>query len=164
MKRGTFATTTLLDRICGIDLPACTSTIDAFSGTLRLDSVCGADYRARNPVVDNVFTSLVSFRPLYTAGCLKASNGDYCFADALANTAAPEDLFIYSLPLGTNLPTSDAPTTSCSECKARTMAVFAAAAGNETQPLSRTFEAAAEQLNAGTYSLLLYPWLSACEG
>jgi hypothetical protein len=110
MKKGAFATTEVLDRSCGVDVDACTSVMDSYSGQLRSTSNCLSDYNAQNPVVANVYTALVAYRPLYAAGCLKASSGDYCFVDAVTNVESPEDLFIYSLALGTNLPDESRPT------------------------------------------------------
>jgi hypothetical protein len=110
MKKGAFATTEILGLSCGVDVDACTSIMDSYSGQLRGTSNCRSDYNAQNPVVTNVFTALVAYRPLYAAGCLKASSGDYCFVDAVTNVESPQDLFVYSLALGTNLPSASIPT------------------------------------------------------
>ena len=110
MEKGSYATTATLDRICNVDINACTAMMETYGGQLRKRSVCRDDYNKGNPVVVNVFTTLIAYRPLYSAGCLKAKDGDYCFVDAVTNTESPEDLFIYSLPLGTKLPGGARPT------------------------------------------------------
>jgi hypothetical protein len=110
MGKGAFATTVILDQVCNVDIDGCTAVMETYGGQLRRESFCKADYSKGNPVVENVFTALIAYRPLYAAGCLKANSGDYCFVDAVTNTDSPEDLFIYSLPLGTRLPGGTRPT------------------------------------------------------
>ena len=108
MKSGAFATTVILDRACSVDLKICTAVMEKYGGQIRQPKTCGPDYQRGNPVVSNAFTDLISYRPLYTAGCLKASNGDYCFVDAVLSDVTA-DLWIYSLPLGSALPGGSRP-------------------------------------------------------
>ena len=110
MKQGAFNTTAIMDRICAVNFDRCTAVMDGFGGQLRGKEYCKADYNAQNPVAMNMLTTLIAYKPLYTAGCLKATDGDYCFVDAAANTDRPEDLYIYSLPLGNPLPNGSRPT------------------------------------------------------
>jgi len=106
MTEGAFQTTAIMDRICAVNVDNCTNFMNNYSGQIRQDRFCKSDYDNMNPVVMNMFTTLIAYRPLYTAGCLKAKNGDYCFVNAVTDTQNPEDLYVYSLPLGTHLPAS----------------------------------------------------------
>lgn len=110
MKQGAFKTTVIMDRVCAVDFNRCAALMEGFSGQLQDQQYCKADYDAQNPVVTNMFTTLITYKPLYTAGCLRATDGDYCFVDAVTNTDNPEDLYIYSLPLGNPLPGGSQPT------------------------------------------------------
>lgn len=146
MKDGAFTTTTILDRSCNVDVDKCGALMDSYSGPLRSSNVCQSDYQLQNPIVTDMYTALVAYRTLYAAGCLKASSGDYCFVDAVTNATSPQDLFIYSLALGTTLPTGS--NLTCSQCLANTMRTFSIAAGNKTQPVSSVYVSAAEQINS----------------
>ena len=74
-------------------------------------------------------------------------NGSYCYADAITNTTSPEDSYVYFLALGISLPAGSWPT--CSKCLQKTMAIFATAAANLTQPVAGTYVTAAQQIDQG---------------
>lgn len=145
MKKGAFAITVVLDSSCSVNLPDCTALMDQYGGRILYEGNCGSDYKRGNPVVHSVHTALVVYRPLYAAGCLSNIDGSYCFVDAATNIDSPEDFFVYSLPFGIQLSNSSTPT--CTDCLAKTMAIFNTAAGNRTLPLSRTYESAARIIN-----------------
>ena len=66
------------------------------------------------------------------------------FANAITNASAVTDSYPYYLPLGVSLPGGARP--SCSTCLQNTMSIFSSFAGNTTQPISRTYSNAAQQL------------------
>ncbi|MCJ1363184.1 hypothetical protein MMC16_002291 [Acarospora aff. strigata] len=136
-----------LDATCNVALPTCSKLMNAFANQIRLDGNCGQDYKNQNPIVVLAYDGMVGYEPLYHAGCLKDSTGNYCFADAITNTSSPTDSYIYYLPLGINLPGGARPT--CSECLSRTMSIFATAASNASQPISSKYVAAAQQIDLG---------------
>ncbi|KAI9839147.1 MAG: hypothetical protein M1819_003140 [Sarea resinae] len=114
---------------------------------IREDINCGADYRLQNPIVIQAYNGLVAYDPLYHAGCLKDSNNNYCFANAVTNTSSPSDSYIYYLALGIALPGGLTPT--CNMCLQNTMAILSAAAANTSQPVSTDYAAAAQELDVG---------------
>ena len=69
------------------------------------------------------------------------------FADAvtLRENASLADAYSYYLPLGTSMPVGTRP--SCSDCLKRTMNIYRTYAANSTQPISRTYASAAQQVN-----------------
>lgn len=68
------------------------------------------------------------------------------FANAITMTnSSLSDAYPYYLPLGTDMPVGVRP--SCSPCLKNTMTIFQAAASNSTQPVSRTYITAAQQIN-----------------
>lgn len=93
----------------------------------------------------------------YNASCLKngsptpggpdpnPNNQNYCFANAITNTTSPSDSYVYYLPLGMALPSGSLPT--CDSCLAQTMAVYAAAASNRSQPLNLDYVDSATLIN-----------------
>ena len=72
---------------------------------------------------------------------------DLGFADAITNTSSPTDSYIYYLPLGIALPGGARPT--CSQCLNKTMAIFANAASNASQPISANYISAAQEIDLG---------------
>lgn len=93
-------------------------------------------------MVQQAYAGFLAYEPLYHAGCLQdSSTGSYCFADAVTNSSAPSSSYVYYLPLGVSLPAASSP--ACTECLQNTMAIFAAAAGNASQPVSGDYAGAA---------------------
>ncbi|MCJ1478506.1 hypothetical protein MMC13_007186 [Lambiella insularis] len=119
--------------------------MSTLAGQIRDDANCGQDYADQNSLVVQAYNGLVSYAPLYQAGCLKDSQGSYCFANAVTNASSPSDPFPYYLPLGFSLPGASRPT--CSSCLQQTMNIFAAAASNLTQPVSLDYNNAAVQID-----------------
>ena len=117
------------------------------SQQLRDNANCGQDYMAENPLVLQAYAGLISYGPMYQAGCQKDGNGNYCFANAITNTSSPTDSYVYYLPLGIPLPGGSRPT--CSSCLQNTMAIFNQAASNMSQPVSNVYTSAAEQIDLG---------------
>lgn len=118
-----------------------------YGSQIRQDGVCGADYTLQNPMVVQAYNGFVAYQPLYHAGCLKDGGGNYCFANAITNESSSTDAYPYYLPLGVALPGGTRPT--CNTCLRDTMAIFANAASNRTQPVSKLYEQAAQQIDLG---------------
>jgi len=138
--------TQTLDATCDADLTTCTTFLSNLANNLTTPANCQSDYKAQNPIVAQILTSLVAYKPLYQASCLKnPASGAYCFADAITNASSPTDAYVYYLPLNNSLPGGSQPT--CSACLQNTMAVFDSAAANRTQPVSSTYAAAAQLIN-----------------
>ncbi|PWW75351.1 hypothetical protein C7212DRAFT_281759 [Tuber magnatum] len=146
-KKGTFATARVVDKTCNVPLAACTDMMEKLGWRILLDENCGQDFRNQNPIVVQAYAGFISYRVVYSAGCLKSASGSYCYVDAITNTTSPSDSYVYYLPLGIRFPGGSRPT--CSPCLSQTMAIFAATAGNSTQPLSTTYVPTAEQINLG---------------
>lgn len=143
------AITRALDATCAVVEPACTTLLSSFASDLREDSNCGSDYRRQQPVVLSAYNGLVSYSPLYRAGCEKDGKGNYCFANAIQNMTSPTDSYPYYLPLGIALPGGSQPT--CSDCLKRTMDIFNQAANNDKaqQPLLGDYASAAQMIDVG---------------
>ena len=126
----------------------------SLSGQITANENCGADLSLQNPYVLAAYAGLVSYAPMAKAACIKASaedkggsSNEYCYSSASRNVDRPADMYLYTLPLGIDLPGSSRPT--CSPCVKETMDVFAEAAQNLTSPLSKNYVAAATQVNLG---------------
>lgn len=139
-----------LDASCHVVYPRCSALMASFANSLKSDSQCGADYRLQNPIVRSAYSGLISYDLLFKTSCFKATgvpNNDYCFSNAITNTSAPSDSYIYYLPLGMPIPGGSVLT--CSDCLKRTMQVFQTAAANKTQPLNGDYGDAARMVNVG---------------
>ena len=112
---------------------------------LQLQDNCASDLRMQNPMVMQAYYGFIAYQPLYHAGCLTDSDGNYCFANAVTNASAPSSSYVYYLPLGVELPGGTQPT--CDTCLDHTMAVFATYASNSSQPLSMDYGTAAQQID-----------------
>ncbi|KAL8971889.1 MAG: hypothetical protein Q9197_003039 [Variospora fuerteventurae] len=146
------AITRTLDATCAVrDPTACTTLLSSIASQLRQDSNCGSDYRREQPLVRAAYNGLVSYFPLYRAGCERDPESDnYCFANAIQNMTSPSDSYPYYLPLGIPLPGGSQPT--CSDCLRRTMEIFHQAAeerGQPQSPLVTSFAGAAQMVNVG---------------
>jgi hypothetical protein len=105
-------------------------------------------------MIRQAYAGLITYDVLYRASCLKnnpdpqatgQNNNNYCFANAITNTSNPTDSYIYYLPLGIPLPPGSLPT--CSGCLKDTMALFATAASNKSQPLNLDYVDAATMVD-----------------
>lgn len=154
--------TAVLNASCSVSFPACSSLMSSFALTLRSSSACQADYNSENPQVRQAYAGLLAYDVSYNASCLKDSpatpgsepsdaqqdnnnNNNYCFANAVTNRSSPTDSYVYYLPLGITLPSGSLPT--CNTCLANTMALYAAAASNKTQPLNLDYVQSATLVN-----------------
>ncbi|KAF2856909.1 hypothetical protein T440DRAFT_13228 [Plenodomus tracheiphilus IPT5] len=137
--------TQTLDATCGVDATQCRTTLDSFAKDLMSSTACKTDYDNNNPLVLQAYNGLVAYQPAYQASCLKDTEGNYCFANAVSNTSSPTDSYAYYLPIGQEMPGGSRPT--CNSCLQQAMGVFSHYANNVTQPVSKTYTSAAQQLS-----------------
>ncbi|KAI9786079.1 MAG: hypothetical protein M1816_008107 [Peltula sp. TS41687] len=159
--------TQALDATCNVDFNACSILMSRIAQEIRKQSTCGPDYNDQNSLVMQAYKGLISYEPLYRAGCLKSTTGSYCtsqgkgisnmglmtdwdidsgFADAITNMSSPSDSYTYFLPLGLSLPGGSRPA-SCTSCLQNTMSIFANAASNVSQPAHRNYVETAQLIN-----------------
>jgi hypothetical protein len=119
----------------------------SLASKIRLKENCAADYALQNPLVLQASIGLSAYTMMFQAGCEKDHRGYYCFANAITNENSTSDSYPYFLPLGNPMPTGPRPT--CSNCLRKTMQIFASAASNPNQAISKTYSSAAEQINNG---------------
>ena len=144
--------TQTLDASCNVVSNTCSAIMSSYALDIRSPSYCSDDYNRQNPIVRQAYNGLVAYDVLYRASCEHAQptasnnqSSDYCFADAVTNTSAPTDSYIYYLPLGIPLPAGTQPT--CDHCLKTVMADFQAQAGNQSQPISLTYTQGALLVN-----------------
>ena len=130
--------------------------MSSFAQTLRSSTACQDDYNSENPQVRQAYAGLLAYDVSYNASCLKNSptagsldkqqdNDNFCFANAVTNKTSPTDSYIYYLPLGISLPSGSIPT--CDSCLTSTMAIYANAAANKSQPLNLDYVNSATMVN-----------------
>lgn len=136
--------TQTLEATCAANSTKCASVMGGFARELVTEDACRVDYQNDNPQVLRAYNGLVAYAPLYQASCLKDDEGSYCFANAVTNSSATTDSYPYYLPVGAEMPGGTRPT--CNSCLQDAMAIFASFAGNTTQPISRTYNTAAQQI------------------
>lgn len=140
-----FRITQTLEATCAANETQCTATLNGFARELVADDACKTDYNNDNPIVLQAYNGLVAYKPAYQASCLRDDDGNYCFANAVSNSSSTTDSYPYYLPIGQELPGGSRPT--CNSCLQDSMAIFANFANNSTQPLSKTYTSAAQQLS-----------------
>ncbi|KAL8672349.1 MAG: hypothetical protein Q9168_003169, partial [Polycauliona sp. 1 TL-2023] len=136
--------TRALDATCKAMPQTCTPLMSTLATQLRQDANCAADYRREQPLVLAAYSGLVTYEPLYKAGCARDPSppNNYCFANAITNISSPQDSYPYYLPLGIPLPGGSQP--SCTGCLKETMRIFNEAAADKAQvSLIKTLPAAA---------------------
>ena len=151
-SRSVATITQTLTASCNVVSPACSALMSSYALDIRSPSYCSDDYNRQNPIVRQAYNGLLAYDVLYRASCLHAQptafnnqSSDYCFADAVTNTSAPTDSYVYYLPLGISLPAGTQPT--CNQCLKDTMTVFESQAGNQSQPISLTYAEGAQLVN-----------------
>ena len=132
-----------LDASCHIpSLSTCSNLMFSLATELSTDA-CKNDLSLQNPVVTQAYNGLIAYDTLYAASCLTSSTtGNYCYADAVANSSAPTSSYIYYLPLGMSLPGGARP--ACTECLKDTMSIFAAAADHKQSNFRNNYAQAAQ--------------------
>ncbi|KAK0366538.1 hypothetical protein LTR91_004747 [Friedmanniomyces endolithicus] len=136
-----------LDVSCKANFTVCASLMASLAQQLQSPANCASDLAMQNPTVLQAYNGLIAYPPLYHAGCLTDTTGQYCVANAMTNASSPTSSYIYYLPLGLQLPNGTKP--ACNLCLQNTMAIFATAAGNSSVPLSGDYTSAAQQVDAG---------------
>ncbi|KAK0271708.1 hypothetical protein LTR91_003790 [Friedmanniomyces endolithicus] len=136
-----------LDVSCKANFTICAPLMASLAQQLQLPANCASDFAMQNPTVLQAYNGLIAYPPLYHAGCLTDTGGQYCVANAMTNASSPTSSYIYYLPLGLQLPNGTKP--ACNMCLQNTMAIFATAAGNSSVPLSGDYTSAAQQVDAG---------------
>ena len=138
--------TKTLDTTCNVVFPTCSNLMSSLASQLKEDENCSEDYKRQQPLVISAYNGLLSYDPLYKAGCEKDDKDNYCFANAITNTSSPTDSYPYYLPLGIPLPGGSQPT--CSKCLQTTMTIFNRAANTKNQqPLTSDYQAAAQMID-----------------
>ena len=112
---------------------------------LQLSDHCGADLQMENPMVVQAYNGFMAYDPLYHAGCLKETDGSFCYANAISNVTLAGSSFVYYLPLGVELPGSTQ--LSCTPCLRNTMSAFSTFASDSKQALSTDYAMAASQID-----------------
>ncbi|KAI4786363.1 hypothetical protein E4T44_13899, partial [Aureobasidium sp. EXF-8845] len=131
---------------CGVNFDSCSTLMASLARQIQSPDNCAADLQNQNPTVMQAYTGFVAYQSLYHAGCLlNDDTGSYCFSDAVTNATSPTDSYVYYLPLGVSLPGTTSP--SCSSCLQNTMSVFASAATNRSQPVSKVYTTAAAMID-----------------
>lgn len=151
--RSVLLLTRLLDFTCAANSTVCVPLMANLATNLTLSTTCKDDYDAGNPQIHQAQLGLLSYRPLFTATCLRNPvTSSYCFADAVTNSTSPDDGFVYFLPLNGSFPTDGKPT--CTTCLKDTMAVFsgAEAGGKDAKganaALAYTYAPASQRINS----------------
>ncbi|CZS90007.1 uncharacterized protein RAG0_01153 [Rhynchosporium agropyri] len=138
--------TQVLDNSCAANVTLCTNVLSSFATNITKPTSCATDLSSRNPIIQQALLGLKSYKPLYTASCLRnPDTSAYCFADAITNATNPTDSHVYFLPLNISLVGGSQPT--CDSCLQNTMAIFEQASSDRTQALASTYVRAATQIN-----------------
>ena len=78
VERSLVRLTQTLDATCNVNFNECNTLMSNLATQLTSNANCGADYQAQNPNVMQAYDGFVSYATLYSAGCTKDSDGNYC--------------------------------------------------------------------------------------
>ncbi|THU95232.1 hypothetical protein K435DRAFT_897708 [Dendrothele bispora CBS 962.96] len=106
----------------GVD--QCTTNMRWFEREMVQDGVCGKEMEERNELVVRTRAALLAYPILQTAACLPLSTTNtYCYVSSInAGASGASDIYLYSLPLGINFPSSAQ--ASCGACEKNLLTVF----------------------------------------
>lgn len=125
----------------------CTSYLTRLAQNLTAPENCQAEYNRGFASVVDAHLAMLAYAPVYGATCLRdPGTGAYCYANVITNASNPSSAHFYFLPLNKTLPGTTIP--NCGPCLQQTMDLYQAATADRTQPISRTYASAAEQVNA----------------
>ena len=129
--------------------------MQSYAAQLKDPENCGNELSEQNQQVLRAYNGLVSYLPIYQAGCVKADaeqvtdsdESEFCFTSAANNVNNAADLALFYVPLAMPLPGGSKPT--CSSCTQQIMDVFATAAQNLSTPLGADYVSTAQIVNEG---------------
>ncbi|KAI0128529.1 hypothetical protein BJ170DRAFT_594368 [Xylariales sp. AK1849] len=138
--------TQVLDATCSANVTFCADYLNGVASNLTDSANCADDFAQDNSVVVQAYEGLRAYQPLYSAACLKNEDTSaYCFANAVTNSSAVSDVYLYFLPLNVSYPSTAA--ASCSLCTQQTMGIFQAATADRDQFVANTYANAATTVN-----------------
>ncbi|KAF5314633.1 hypothetical protein D9611_007144 [Ephemerocybe angulata] len=114
---------TLIWGTCNTATPEaeCVGNMASYAGNLQVQ--CAQDLRDGNAMAVGALTSLTSYALMRTSACLTdPSTSTYCFLTAAASPN-PTNLYYYNLPLGLNIPSTNA-NPDCTACLKTLMGVY----------------------------------------
>lgn len=139
--------TQVLDATCGANVTFCEDYLDGVADDLVDSANCADEYAQENSLVVQVYQGLKAYQPLYSASCLQdAETSAYCFANAVTNSSAIADVYLYYLPLNISYPNSTTP--DCNQCTQHMMGFFQAATADRSSAIANTYTKAANAVNA----------------
>ncbi|KAH9922890.1 hypothetical protein B0H21DRAFT_701385 [Amylocystis lapponica] len=130
---------------CNTDISAaqCNDNMASFADTLQ--DQCETDLNAGNAQVLHALIGLQAYTLMRNAACMRNATTDaYCYVTAAQSTQTA-DLYIFSLPLGSPLPSSAH--SSCSGCSQNLMDMYPPEIANLTS-LQQTYADAAQLMNS----------------
>jgi hypothetical protein len=139
--------TQVLDATCNANVTFCTDYLHQVATNLTSSANCEDDFQQQNSAVVQAYLGLKAYQPLYSASCLKdAETSAYCFANAITNSSAIADVYLYYLPLNISYPNTTIP--NCNECTQNVMGIFQAATADRTSAIANTYSYAANAVDA----------------
>ncbi|ETS76312.1 hypothetical protein PFICI_11699 [Pestalotiopsis fici W106-1] len=146
-EKSLFSITQVLDATCSANVTFCVDYLDQVASNLTETANCADDYEQQNSVVVQAYLGLKGYQPLYSASCLQdADTSAYCFANAVTNSSAIADTYLYYLPLNISYPNITTP--DCNSCTKNVLGIFQAATADRDAAIANTYADAANAVNA----------------
>jgi hypothetical protein len=70
--------TQTLDATCNVNFTSCLPLMQSYANAIISDKVCGNEYKNGNAMIIQAYNGFLAYQPLYEAGCLRDSRGNYC--------------------------------------------------------------------------------------
>ncbi|KAF7535234.1 hypothetical protein G7054_g5538 [Neopestalotiopsis clavispora] len=146
-EKSLFSITQVLDATCSANVTFCVDYLDKVASNLTDSANCADDYEQQNSVVVQAYLGLKGYQPLYSASCLQdPETSAYCFANAVTNSSAIADTYLYYLPLNISYPNTTTP--DCNSCTKNVLGIFQAATADRDAAIASTYVSAADAVNA----------------
>lgn len=146
-EKSLFSITQVLDATCAANVTFCADYLDKMASNLTEAANCADDYEQQNSAVVQAYLGLKAYQPLYSASCLQdPDTSAYCFANAVTNSSAIADTYLYYLPLNISYPNTTTP--DCNACSQNVLGIFQAATADRSSAIANTYADAADAVNA----------------
>jgi len=134
----------IMDQICAPEnsMDKCKSDFANFAQQMTQENNCRTDLQNVNPIASQAYVSFMSYEPLQIVGCLKNSNGTYCYVSALYNKRG---IKLFLLPSGSAMPQDQE--LACTECNQKILNTYASYDDDNTLPLYQVFPQVRDKIN-----------------
>ncbi|CAO3693803.1 unnamed protein product [Umbelopsis ramanniana] len=146
ISRNNSALTPVLQGLCATNSDQCVSLMKQYATQMTDSKNCGTDIQSNNAIAVAALYDFESYQPMQSAGCLQDTNGQYCYAQALAMNQGTS---IYYLPVGSSMPNASYTKTKfqCNNCNSKVLSLYSNYSTVQSEPIISVWHQALTVIN-----------------